>query len=165
MTHDFTLHLIISTLENDTRRGRVLFYPEVSAYEQREERLRRELEELTAAKFRGLPLLEVHQRHAAGTPELHETIIEIAPPEHSPAWETPVRLALPAICRRHGESAAVGYVPALEIEVVADRWEDLAERIAQEIHQLGDLERHLLAPLAARLNEYSSETALAADVE
>ena len=28
--HDFTFHLIISTLENETQLGRVLFYPEVS---------------------------------------------------------------------------------------------------------------------------------------
>ena len=40
---EFTFHLITSTLENETRLGRVLFHPEVSAYEHRTDRLRRAL--------------------------------------------------------------------------------------------------------------------------
>ena len=132
-SHDFTFHLIASTLENETRLGRVLFYPEVSAYEHREDRLRSALRELTVAEIQELPLLELHRRHAAGTPELHEMVVEIAPPRHAPAWETPVRLRFHAVCWRHGEAAAIGYVPALDIEVVAGRWENLLGQLPEQI--------------------------------
>jgi len=132
-SHDFTFHVIASTLENETRLGRVLFYPEVSAYEQRGDRLRSVLRELTVAEIKALPFLELHRRHVAGTPELHETIVEIAPPGHGPAWETPVRLRFHAVCWRHGEAAAIGYVPALDIEVVTGRWEELLRQLPEQI--------------------------------
>jgi hypothetical protein len=38
-----------------------------------------------------------------------------------------------AVCWRHGEEAAIGYVPALEIEVVAGRGEDLQKQLVEEI--------------------------------
>jgi ATP-dependent Clp protease ATP-binding subunit ClpC len=132
-SHDFTFQLIVSTLENEAQLGRVLFYPEISAFEQREDRIRSRLWELTAGLIGDLPLLELHRRHAAGTPELHEAIVELAPPGESPAWELPVRLRIHAVCWRHGEAAAIGYVPALDIEVVVGRWEDLHQQLIEQI--------------------------------
>ncbi len=60
--HDFTFHLIISTLENETQLGRVLFYPEVSDLDVRGDHLRKTLWELTAEQIDRQPLLEFHRR-------------------------------------------------------------------------------------------------------
>jgi ATP-dependent Clp protease ATP-binding subunit ClpC len=132
-SYDFAFHLLESTLENETHLGRVLFYPEVSAYDRRHDRLRSALRELTTAQVGKLSLLELHRRQPGQTPELRELIVEIAPPSHNPDWETPVRLRFDAVCWRHGDAAAIGYVPALDIEIVADRMERLIEQMPEQI--------------------------------
>jgi hypothetical protein len=38
--HEFTFHLAVSVLDNGTRLGRILLYPEATAYENREEEVR-----------------------------------------------------------------------------------------------------------------------------
>jgi ATP-dependent Clp protease ATP-binding subunit ClpA len=132
-THDFNFHVIISTFDNEMRLGRVLFWPKLSAFEHRADHLRKTLWELTSADSEDLPLLEHHRRHMAEPPELHEIVVEIAPVKPGPAWTKPVQLRFHSVCWRHGTQAAVGYVPALDIEVLAARWDGIMEQLPEQI--------------------------------
>ncbi len=131
--HDFTFHLIISTLENETQLGRVLFYPEVSDLDVRGDHLRKTLWELTAEQVDRQPLLEFHRRSRPGAVDLREFVVEVEPPSRTPHWTTPVSLRFHAVTWRHGEAAAIAYVPALDIEVVARTTDELAASVDREV--------------------------------
>ena len=142
---ELRLHLVVSTLENDTHLGSVLLYPELSGYESNIESLERNLIPFSREILEELPPEQVSQRLPAGTPEVHETLVKIAPPSRQQPWREPVTMRFPVVCWKHG-SAGVAYVPGLDIEVVAKTTRAL-DRLIQEHIEFALQRRNLTTSL------------------
>ena len=99
--------------------------------------LRKELRELTVEAIGNLPL---SWKYIGGMRRVTRMLGEddrrdwrAARDSADSAWESPVRLRFHVVSWRHGDAAAIGYVPALDIEVVADRGEDLERQLVEQI--------------------------------
>ncbi|MDY0167790.1 MAG: AAA family ATPase [Thermoguttaceae bacterium] len=129
----FLLRAVLSTLEDGSCLGRLLLFPEVSAYGPDPSKVVKELVRLAERTLGELPLLELHRRRQIGGElEVRDVTVEVPPP---PAcwWSTLLPVRFGAVCWNHGADASIGYVPALDIEVVVSRPEELDTRIADDI--------------------------------
>lgn len=124
------LQAIYSTLENASHLAEILFYPEVSAYGNRAGFLGTRLRRGAKVVWEKLPRLEAYRRSATGPLSVREVGIDVEPPRGN-GWTSPIHLQFHAVCWTHGASASIAYVPALGIEAIAARLEDL-ERITQQ---------------------------------
>lgn len=132
---DFDLQVVISTLENETRLGRALFYPEVSAFDDETRDLDSVLQSGVLAVREELSALVLSRRQRAGELTVREVRLNWTPAhEIHTCWSEPVSLRFHAVCWRHGDAASIAYVPALNIEVITEREEDLEQRLAEQIH-------------------------------
>jgi hypothetical protein len=77
--------------------------------------------------------LGLHRRQLPSTPELEQVTIPIKPRVRSRAWQEPVELRFDVVRWSHGNQAYIAFVPALGIEVVVKREEELDKRIEAEI--------------------------------
>jgi ATP-dependent Clp protease ATP-binding subunit ClpA len=131
--HSLRLNAIFTALENGTRLAGVLFYPEVSAYGKNREKLIDEVRRGVMRTREGVSRLELFRRHAAGEPKVRRVAIDLDSPSRSLLWTEPLSLTFHAVVWTHGKTAAIAYVPALGIEVVADRPEDLKHTLEEHI--------------------------------
>ncbi len=123
--HALGLSVIIRTLENRTHLAEALLFPAVSRYGSRPERLREALEGNVRRIVAALPPGEVYRRRPPGLVEAGAVSLTLEPPPRSLAWREPVELTFPVVRWSHGGEAHLAYVPALGIEVLAARPEDL----------------------------------------
>jgi ATP-dependent Clp protease ATP-binding subunit ClpC len=128
--HDFPLILVTRNL-GDFHVGGALFFEEVLAIHAKPERLAAIVRGLAKQILSKTAPLEVHRRVAGATPELTHLILPLDPPKKSLAWTQPITLRLDVLRWRHGEEAWIAHLPALGIEVVAAREEQLDELIPQ----------------------------------
>jgi ATP-dependent Clp protease ATP-binding subunit ClpA len=75
----------------------------------------------------------LHRRHASGTPEVHSVSIALEPIGSKATWRGALPLRFDAICWNHGEDAAVAFVPALGIHVLAEDADALQAKLPGEI--------------------------------
>ena len=130
---EFLLRVVLSTLDDGSCLGRLLLFPEVSAYDNKPEDVVRELTRLGEKILRRLPLAQLHRRRQiAGEVEVREVTIEVPPPPMR-NWATPLPVRFGVVCWSHGSDAMIGYVPALDIEVVVRRPDDLDAQLAEDI--------------------------------
>ncbi|HYE18139.1 MAG TPA: AAA family ATPase, partial [Tepidisphaeraceae bacterium] len=107
---------------------------EVEAVHAKPDRLADVLARFAKETLRQLPPLEVHRRLLGREPEAREVIVEVEPARSAaPGWREPVRLRFHVLRWRHGEEAWVAYVPALDIEVVSPREDELDALIPKHI--------------------------------
>ena len=123
--HAWGLPVIIRTLENRTHLAEAFLFPEVSRYGSRPERLREALEHNVRRAVAALPPGEVYRRRPPGPVTAGSVTLSLDPPRRSFVWREPVELTFSIVRWSHGEEAHLAYVPALGIEVLADRPEDL----------------------------------------
>jgi ATP-dependent Clp protease ATP-binding subunit ClpA len=123
--HVWGLPVIIRTLENRTHLAEAFLFPEVSRYGSRPERLREALERNVRRIVAALPPGEVYRRCPPGPVTAGSVTLSLDPPPRSFVWREPVELTFPVVRWSHGEEAHLAYVPALGIEVLAARPEDL----------------------------------------
>jgi ATP-dependent Clp protease ATP-binding subunit ClpA len=113
--------------------GEALGFPEVSRLEtvrrRVTEHLRRNLRRLIAAA----PLSRLHRCHLGGEPVVTTVAVPLEPLAPNAWWREPLALSFPVLTWRHGDGAALAFVPALGIEVVADRPDELDARLPAEI--------------------------------
>jgi hypothetical protein len=105
---EFHLQTVLATLENANCLGRLLFFPEVSAYGREPEEVRAELARLADKVLRDLPLVDLHRRCAAGELEVREVTVEVRPPDVT-FWTTPLPLRFHVVCWNHGRDAGLGH--------------------------------------------------------
>ncbi len=130
---DFLLRAVLSTLDDGSYRGRLLLFPEASAYDNKPEDVVRELTRLGEEVLEGLPLAQLYRRRQiAGEVEVREVTIEVPPPQMR-NWTTPLPVRFGVVCWSHGSDAMIGYVPALDIEVVVRRPDDLDAQLTEDI--------------------------------
>jgi ATP-dependent Clp protease ATP-binding subunit ClpA len=116
--HAFHLTAVLQELEGAWL-AEALFYPEVSCLDDDPSRL---VGALTANARRLLERDQPGDRWRRRGPypvELGVVEVTVEPPPHSAAWREPVVLRLPVLRWQHGDDAALAFVPALGIEVVA----------------------------------------------
>jgi ATP-dependent Clp protease ATP-binding subunit ClpC len=128
----FLLRAILSTLEDGSCLGRLLLFPEVSAYGRTPGQVVPELVRQARVVLGRLTLSELHRWRQIGELTVREVSVEIAPPQTG-AWTAPLPVRFDVVCWNHGSEASVGYVPALGIEVVVPRPEELDARLPDEI--------------------------------
>lgn len=128
--HDFPLILVTRNL-GDFHVGGALFFDEVQALHAKPERLASIVRSLAKAILSKTAPLDLHQRVAGPTPVLSQLLLRLDPPKKSLAWTQPITLRLDVLRWRHGEEAWIARLPALGIEVVAAREEQLDELLPQ----------------------------------
>src|SRR3954471_22451220 len=128
--HDFPLILVTRNLA-DFHVGGALFFDEVQALHAKPERLAAIVRSLAKEILSKTAPLDLHQRVAGATPELTHLLLPLDPPKRSLAWSQPITLRLDVLRWRHGEEAWIAHLPALGIEVVAAREEQLDELLPQ----------------------------------
>ena len=132
--YTFRFTAVFQSFENDTHIAEALFFPEISRFGSRLEKLESALKENASRIAEESPTLALHRRHYTGEAELGEAHVKIAPPPKSVAWLRPVELSFDIVRFPHGEDAQIAYIPALGIEVIAKNLEELAEEIPSQIH-------------------------------
>ncbi len=111
---EFRLETIISTFENHTRLAEALFFPEIAAYGRNPDKVIRRLHKGVSDVLAKLPLLDVHRRRSAGTPQVRKVTIELQPADDR-NWQTPVMLTFHILVWTHSQTASIAYVPSLGI--------------------------------------------------
>ncbi len=130
---DFRLLAITQSFENDFYLAEALFYPEVSRFGSDLDRLQYALELSAEKLIESLNPLDVHRRCLPSQVHILEAKIKVTAPRNSYRWQTPIELIFPLVTWSHLEDAAIGFVPALGIEVVTRRAGDLHTLIDREI--------------------------------
>jgi ATP-dependent Clp protease ATP-binding subunit ClpA len=128
--HDFPLILVTRNL-GDFHVGGALFFDEVLAVHTRRQPVAATVRDLAKQILSRTAPLDLHRRVAGATPELTHLSLSLDAPQKSLAWTQPITLRLDVLRWRHGGEAWIAHLPALGIEVVAARDEQLDELIPQ----------------------------------
>ena len=134
--HDLPLILVTRALVDGGDGPHVaeaLGFPEFLGIEADADRLHGALRSLAREILSKSAPLDVHRRVIAATPTSGSLTVSIKPPKPSPAWREPIDLTLDVLRWRHGDDAAIAYVPALGIEVVAARDDALDPLVEQHV--------------------------------
>ncbi len=108
----------------------LLFFPEFTSFGTKLPRLQTSAKVLAKDAVGRQDLTGLGGRTLPGTVETGTLTLLIKPGKREEAhWGEPLELRLPILTWRHGNEAAVAYVPALGIEVVASRAERLPEML------------------------------------
>jgi ATP-dependent Clp protease ATP-binding subunit ClpA len=119
--HDLPIITVIETLENNGCYVEALFFPEILRFHFDEKKAIESLKANIRKIVEESQLITLHQRHAAGVPELEEVSITLDPPAGQSLWRSPLTLRFSIVRWNHGDAAMVAYVPALCITVVATK--------------------------------------------
>jgi ATP-dependent Clp protease ATP-binding subunit ClpA len=133
LTLPFRLEIADLTLDAGAHLLLPLFHPEISAIGRNAERLIEEVHRGVTWTVQHEAAAAIHRRRPDATPEVREVPIELDPPRGDATWMRPVQLTFHALVWPHGAAAVVAYVPALDIEVIADSEEQLAKLLPGHI--------------------------------
>ena len=126
---EFDIAVVTRVLEEDRQLAEVLLFPEDSYYGDDPGELRRVLQKNVRSMLRDLPALDVHRRQLPTIPQLRQLAVSVKAREKSPAWQRPVELVFHLVQWSHGDRPYLVFVPALGIEVIVNREEDLERRV------------------------------------
>ena len=118
---------------DDCFSGEALFFPEFTAYETSAADVCELLIENIRALLSELPNESIWQRTFEGVPEPFTVEVEVEPAEHSASWRRPLVMSFCAVRWLQSDEFAVVSLPALGIEVFANRPEELPRLLAEQI--------------------------------
>ena len=130
--HEFRLMAIIQALENDLFLAEALFFPEVSCFGDKLDRLLRALKKNARRLAEADDVQVLYRRHLGGSPISDRLTITLEPPR-GVAWREPVTLTFPFVRWAHGEDAHIAFIPALGVEVVAEDAEELQRVLLDQV--------------------------------
>ena len=136
---EIELAIILRTFDNDALFAEALFFPEVSRYGDDAERLKR------AILKNCIPILEAEspnllfRRTLPPSIESFELHLQLEPPARRQTWRNPIDLRLDVMRWSHEEHAHIAYIPALGIEVISTKLDDLSSML--ESHARAELMR------------------------
>ena len=132
---DLQLAAVVRALDDgdDALLADVLLFPELLCLDSKLHRLRGTLKDAVAKVLEGVPAFQLYRRVLAEQPRPGEVTLTLDPPRRLVAWAEPVELRFHTLRWRHGEEAHVAYVPALGIEVVAAREDELLKRLPEHV--------------------------------
>lgn len=148
----FPAGVLHQKLESGLILSEFLFYPEISRLGNRRQYT------IDALKENWTKRLEqagsgTHYFRRLGTAATAKWVtFELPPPLRQVAWQTPVQLRFPSVVWSHGTEAIIARVPALDIEVLVEKLDELDAALEREI--VAALRRTGLAASLAKLARY-----------
>ncbi len=129
----FQIQVIDLTLDNGSHLLLPLFFPEVSALGRSPQRLLPKVERGVAWVLGNEEPAALYRRRSAETPHVRQVRLEVEAPHTDICWQEPLELTFPMVTWRHGDIATIAYVPALDIEVVAEDEAQLTQLLPNHI--------------------------------
>lgn len=157
-TLPFRIAAVTQQLHHGLILSEPLLFPEISRLDADPARARNRLRRQLTKWLKDVSPEELARRRLAGTPRVEQIRIRLDPPKQSVSWQAPVQLQFDYIAWSHGDEAAVGYVPDLGIEVIAEKASSLTSQMAIEIR--GALTRRAASTSLRSLAELDTRTDL-----
>jgi ATP-dependent Clp protease ATP-binding subunit ClpA len=129
------LYVITQNYEEtqECRLGEALFFPEVTCLTDNARSAINLVAENALALLAHVPNLELAKRLLAINPELISVEVTIEPAEKNRIWRDEVTLKIPAIRWQQSRDAFIVYLPSLEIEVLANKEEELTQLVEDQV--------------------------------
>ena len=137
--HELHLDIAWLSLEKTAILAFPPLFPELSALGRKRKRMRQRLAGNAANVLAETHASHIHRRQLGDVPETGDLTVTLEPPGRKDgsrvlsAWQEPVPLRLHYLTWKHGNEAEVAYVPALDIEVVCGKGQELSELLEHEI--------------------------------
>ena len=144
--HEFDLAILIRTLDDDVFLTEALLFPEVSRFGDNPDKLKRAVIKNAARIIETEALPRVWTRLKPANFESFEINLTLDPPEKRVTWREPIDLRFDVLRWTQGESAHIALIPALGIEVLSTKLNDLVE----DKDHASMLQRHARAELQRR---------------
>jgi len=138
--YEIELAIILRTLDNDAHIAEALFFPEVSRYGDDAETLKRALVRNCVRILEAESTKLLFRRTIPPSIETLELNLLLEPPVRRLTWREPIDLRLDVVHWRHAEHAHIAYIPALGIEVVSTKLDDLVASMLEQ-HARAELMR------------------------
>ena len=150
MSHDFWLYALLQACETDSLLGELLYFPEVTALGDRERGCLGSLVATAKRLLEDTDALDLHRRHGPDTVSVQSLTLRVQPPRGDALWQQPIDLQLEVAQWRHGDLATVARVPALDLEVVVRKEQELPGLLESQVRQALERQRSVrsLRPLA-----------------
>ena len=142
------LAIILRTFDDDSHIAEALFFPEVSRYGNNTETLKRAIVKNSVRILEAENLNRLFMRTAPDSIENFELNLRLEPAVKNLRWRDPFNLRLDVVRWKHGEHAHIAFIPALGIEVVSNKLDDLVASVQADGPSM--LERHARAELIRR---------------
>lgn len=137
--HELHLDIAWISLEKTAILAFPPLFPELSALGRKRSRMREKLASNAAKVLAGTPTNQIYRRQLGEAPETDEIVVTLEPPGRKDgtrvlsAWQKAVSIRFHYLVWKHGNEAVVAYVPALDIEVVCGKGQELSELLEHEI--------------------------------
>ncbi len=128
----FPCWVVFRRLDNGLVLAEALGFPEVSRLGADHRRLAEPVRRNLRRLLKEAPLSALYRRHVGGEPAVSAVSLALDPADPAAGWREPLPLSFPIITWDHG-GAALAFVPALGIEVVAESPATLSARLPTEI--------------------------------
>ena len=130
----FAITTLAAQLEGDLQLGGALLFPEWTTLGEEPARIQRQLLRGLEGILLDESVMQYHRRRLCGETRVEQVTLTIDPPKQSTnTWREGVTLTFDAVCWQHHDNAHVAFVPALDLEVLAETEEQLPSRIEHEI--------------------------------
>jgi ATP-dependent Clp protease ATP-binding subunit ClpC len=144
---EIELAIILRNFDNDSHVAEALFFPEVSRFGDDPEKLKRAILRNCVQIVEAQSPKLLFRRTLPPEIQTSELILHVEPPVRGLTWRDAIDLRLDVVHWRHPEHAYIAFIPALGIEIVSSRLDDL---IASTADGTSMLERHARAELMRR---------------
>src|ERR1700752_1347785 len=136
---EIELAVILRTLHDDAHLAEALFFPEVSRYGEGPERLKCGIGRNCVRMLEQQNPNLLFKRTLPPSIDNFELNLRLEPRQKRLTWRNPIDLRLDVMSWTHGEHAHVAFIPALGIEVISPKLDDLATML--ESHARAELMR------------------------
>ena len=144
---EIELAIILRTFDDDAHIAEALFFPEVSRYGDNPETLKRAIVRNCVQLLEAESPTLLFRRTLPSSIETTDLTLRLEPPVRRLAWRDAIDLRLDVVRWGHLEHAHIAYIPALGIEVISTKLDDLAPSNNDKPSML---ERHARAELMRR---------------
>src|SRR5262245_37519573 len=129
----FPIWAVYRHLENRLTLAEAVGFPEVLRLGRTRAALRRALERNLKRLVEGAPLAGLYRRHLSAAPQLDMERLLLDPPAVAALWREPLPLVFHLLWWAHPSRNVVAYLPALGIEVIAEDFAELKQRLPVEL--------------------------------
>ncbi len=137
--HELHLDIAWLSLEKTAILAFPPLFPELSALGRKRAKMGERLVRNAVKVLGETHASQIHRRQLGETPETGELTVTLEPPGRKDgsrvlsAWQKAVPLRIHYLAWKHGNEAEVAYVPALDIEVVCGKGQELSELLEHEV--------------------------------
>ena len=136
---EIELALILLTFSDDAHIAEALFFPEVSRYGDDAETLKRAIVRNCVRLLEAQSPSLLYRRTIPSAIETFEINLQLEPPHKRLTWRNSIDLRLDVLRWQHAEKPHIAFIPALGIEVISTKLDDLAAMV--ESHARGEIMR------------------------